>query len=157
MADTGYRGSMNLYKMSNKIFPLLKYPASDDASWFTEQIGNEFAAEAQDIMRVYKRLHVLLDNFHIVTFATSIWKATQFIESMEIHTEQHENHPILSCKYLFVDEVQDISKQQCRLIEALVTQMNPICTMLGDTDQAIFGFSDRTKISSLNNTDNSSS
>lgn len=94
------------------------------------QIGrNEFEA-------VYQMYIELISQRNLITFDEQISMAVTFLKEHTAIRKQYHN----MYRYIMVDEYQDISSEDAEFIEMLVNpETNNIC-VVGDDDQAIYGF-----------------
>jgi len=108
-----------------------------------------FASEAPELARVYATYQHALEARGALDFDDLVVRAVQLLETSPQASAAAQDR----CRYLFVDEYQDINLAQERLVLSLAPPDTSagICAV-GDPDQAIYGFrgSDPTCIARFN-------
>lgn len=93
--------------------------------------GNASALGSLDFAAGYDRYLELLLQLSAIDFSQAILQAVDGMEGGQLRP--------LPCQHLLVDEVQDIDATQLRWVAAHV-QAGAVLTVVGDDDQAIYGF-----------------
>jgi len=92
--------------------------------------------EDHELARLYERYERTLSETGSYDFDDLIAKTAALLEENPAVAKTCQDRH----RYLFIDEYQDINLAQYRLTRLLVTGSSPNLTVIGDPDQAIYGF-----------------
>lgn len=100
-----------------------------------EAAGREPPRDAGSVARIYARYEQEKRKRGLVDFDDIIWDCTRELENdAEFASVQRWRF-----RHLFVDEFQDVTHAQLRLVQAWLGGRSDLCAV-GDPDQAIYGF-----------------